>query len=366
MRIKHLFAQYARKNARKMPSILGLDIGSSAVKLLDFSMNNHLLRLESYAVEPLPEHSIVKRSIINHRRVGEAIQQAVIHSATTLNHAAIALANSSVVRKIITMPAALSEEEIESRILLEADQFIAFPLEDVALDFTVQGFNAENSDLIEVLLVVGRRDDVDAHVSAVEAGGLVCHTVDVVANALEKALGLISSQLPDAGFGKLIALLDAGATMTTLSVFHDMKLVYTREQVFGGRQLTEGIQAHFGLSFDEAELAKRQGGLPVSYRSEVLAPFNRELLTQVEQALQLFLASYSCNMIDQLVLIGGCSALSGIDVFIQQQTGIATCIANPFSAVAFASSLDTELLSVEASTLLLASGLALRELDYNG
>ncbi len=352
--------------ARKTPSILGLDIGSSAVKLLEFSMNNHLLRLESYAVAPLPEHSMVKRSVINHRLVGEAIQQAVLHSASTLSHAAVALADSLVVRKTITLPAALSEDEIESQILLEADQFIAFPLEDIALDFSVQGLNAENSDLVDVLLVASRRDDVDAHVSAVAAGGLMCSTVDIVANALEKALGLIASQLPDAGFGKWIAVLDAGATMTTLSVFHDMKLVYTREQVFGGRQLTEGIQAHFGLSFDDAEFAKRQGGLPMSYRSEVFAPFKRKLVTQVTQALQLFFASHSCNMIDQLVLIGGCSTIHEIDVLIQQQIGITTCIANPFSTMALASSVDTELLSAEASTLLLASGLALRELDFNG
>ena len=123
------------------------------------------------------------------------------------------------------------------------------------------GPSEQDPDKVEVLLAASRSDNVDVRVAACELGGLVPKVVDVEAFALENAYSLLAQDLPGGGVGQTIALVDIGATMTTLSVLHDGAIIYTREQAFGGKQLTEEVQRRYGLTYEEAGLAKRQGCL---------------------------------------------------------------------------------------------------------
>ena len=352
--------------ARKTSPILGLDIGSSCVKLLELSFVNHRLRLECYSIEPIPRNSSVNADIPNKQIVGQTLQQAVLRSGTLLNHAAVAISDSKVVSKIITMPAFLAEDEIESQIHLEADQFIAIPPEDISLDFEIQGVNSEEPDNVDVRIVVCRTADVHTFVSVLELADLNCELVDFESNALESATSLITNQLVDAGIRKLVAVIDIGASTTKLSVLHDMKMVYSREHTFGGRELSEKIQAYYGLDYKEAEFAKRQGGLPSTYKSEVLEPYKQQALSKIKQALQTFFSTCSFDSLDQLILTGGGTSIDGIDTFIKDNLDIETCIANPFLNIDISPQVDDELLLSDASSLLLASGLALRGFNVNG
>ena len=348
---------------RGQTTYLGLDISSSAVKLLELSEYENRFRVESFAVEPLPANSVVEKTIVDVESVGESIRRAIKKSGTTLSQVAVAVAGSAVITKIISMPAALDESELASQIELEADQYIPFPLEEVALDFDVVGETENHPELVDVLLAACRSETVDARVASVELGGLTAEIVDVEAYALENAMMLISSQLPDAGFGRTIAVADIGSTMTTLNVVHDHRIIYTREQVFGGKQLTEEIQRRYGLSYEEAGMAKRQGGLPDNYIPDVLEPFKEAIVQQVSRSLQFFFSSSRHNAIDHLVIAGGCASIPGTDEMIEQQVGIKTSIANPFASMTISPKVDTQALADDAPAMMIACGLALRSFD---
>ncbi|MDH3327085.1 MAG: pilus assembly protein PilM, partial [Gammaproteobacteria bacterium] len=196
--------------------MIGLDISSSAVKLLELSEQDNRFRVEAYAVEPIPPNSVVEKTITDIESVGETIRRAVRRSGTKTANAAVAAAGSAVITKTISMPASLDDDELASQIELEADQYIPYPIEEVALDFEVIGSTAGNPDMVDVLLAACRSENVDSRVAAVELGGLTAVIVDVEAYALENAVMLISSQLPEHGIDKTIAIVDIGATMTTL------------------------------------------------------------------------------------------------------------------------------------------------------
>ncbi|CBL45913.1 Type IV fimbrial biogenesis protein, involved in pilus assembly [gamma proteobacterium HdN1] len=341
---------------------LGIDISSSSVKLLELSRSGSRYRVESYAVESLPPNSVVEKNITDVQGVGEAITRVVSRSKTGLKAAAVAVSGSSVITKLIELDARLSEDEMESQIRVEADQYIPYPLDEVALDFEVVGPVEKNPERVEVLLVACRTENVEMRVDALDVANLVAKVVDVEAYAVERAFGVLASHI-DGGEDQTVAIVDVGSTMTTLSVLHDGRTIYTREQLFGGKQLTEEIQRRYGLSFDEAGLAKRKGGLPDDYESEVLHPFKEAVVQQVMRSLQFFYSSTQYNDVDHILLAGGTASIDGLAKMVQDKIGTTTTVANPFVDMSIASRVDAQQLSNDAPSLMIACGLALRSFD---
>jgi len=348
---------------KKSQPLLGIDISSTAVKLIELSSSGSRYRVESYAVEPLPPNSVVEKNITDVQAVGEAVSRVVKRSGTRVKNCAVAVAGSAVITKVIQMTASLSEEEMESQIEVEADQYIPYPLEEVSLDFEVLGSSAKNPDTVDVLLAASRSENVEMRVDAVAMGGLAAKVVDVEAYAMERAFRLIAEQMPDRGLDKTVAVVDVGATMTTLSVLHDQKIIYTREQIFGGKQLTEEIQRRYGLSFEEAGLAKKQGGLPDDYVPEVLEPFKEAMAQQVSRSLQFFFSSSQYNDVDYIVLAGGSASIEGIANLIQDKLGTPSMNANPFADMTLSSRVNAQALRNDAPALMIACGLAMRSFD---
>lgn len=341
-------------------NIIGLDISSTAAKLLELSRHGSRYRVEAYSVEPLPANSVVEKNITDVEAVGDAIRRAVKRSGTKTRTAAVAVPGSAVITKVIPMQADLSDEEMESQIALEADQYIPYSLDEVNLDFEVVGPSESDPDRVDVLLAASRSENVDARVAVANIGELNAKIVDVEAFALENAFGLIASELPGEGLGQTIALVDIGATMTTLSVLNDLKIIYTREQVFGGKQLTEEIQRRYGLTYEEAGLAKRQGGLPDNYGPEVLEPFKESMAQQVNRALQFFYSSSQYGQVDRIILAGGCASIEGADDVIAERAGVDVTIANPFANMALSPKVRAQALGNDAPSLMIACGLAMR------
>jgi len=348
---------------QKQPVVLGLDISSTAIKLLELGQSGDRMRVESYSVEPLPANSVIEKNIADVEAVGEAIKRAVKRSASRTKLAAVAVAGSAVITKIIAMPASLTEDEMEQQIELEADQYIPYPLEEVNLDFEVIGPSENDPERIDVLLAASRSENVDIRIAAIELAGLKAKIVDVEAYAMENAFSLLIPQLPEQGIDQTVAVIDIGATMTTLNVMHDRKTIYTREQVFGGKQLTEEIQRRYGLSYEEAGMAKRQGGLPDNYIPEVLEPFKDAMTQQVSRSLQFFYGSSQYNNVDHIVLAGGSAMIPGIDEMIANKLGVHTSVANPFTNMTLASRVKAQSLSNDAPALMIAAGLAMRSFD---
>jgi len=351
---------FSRKNA----PLLGLDISSSVVKLLELSRQGgrggSRYRVESYGVEILPPNVMVEGSVVDIEAVGQAIKKVVKKSGTKAKSAALAVSGSSVITKTISVAASLSDKELEAQIEMEADQHVPYPLEEVNLDFEVLGASEKNPQMVDVLLAACRSETVDERIAAVGLGGLECEIVDVEAYAMERTCQELAADWPNGGEGLTVALLDIGATTTTLNALHSNTTVYTREQNFGGRQLTEEIQRRYGLSFEEAGMAKRNGGLPDSYEAEVLDPFKEAVAQQVNRAVQFFLGATPYNHVDLVILAGGTSSIAGLDDLIQDRLGVDTIVANPFTNMSIGSRVNAEALSNDAPAMMIACGLALR------
>jgi type IV pilus assembly protein PilM len=347
----------------KLP-LLGIDISSSVVKVLELSYKAGKYTVEAYAVEPLPLNSVIEGRIENKDEVAEAIKRAVQRSGTKAKEAAVAVSANLAITKIISYPASLSKREIEDRIMMEAETLIPYPLDEVRLDFEVLGPSSTDVDVVNVLLAASRSENVDARTEVLEKAGLIPKLVDVEAYTMENAFSLISEQFINNGQGLTVAVADIGASMTTLHVLVDGKIVFTREQTFGGNILTEEIERHYGMSYQEAERAKKENNLPDDYGVKVLESFKRSMTTTVTRALQFFFsASAQYQSIDHVVLAGGCASIQGVDAMIAEETGTSTSIANPFSEMIIGRGVSSLALSNDSPSMLIACGLATRNFD---
>lgn len=346
----------------KNATVLGLDISSTSVKLLELSRQGASFRVEAYGVEPLPQNAVVEKNIADVEGVGEAIKRLITRVKPSVRQAAVAVAGSAVITKIIEMDAGLSDDAREEQIRLEADQYIPYPMDEVSLDFEVLEPLENNLARVLVLLAASRNENIELRVDALEIGGLVAKVVDVEAYAMERAFPLLGNAIVS-GLEGTVAIVDIGATMTTLNVINDFKIIYTREQLFGGRQLTEEIQRRYGLSFDEAGMAKRQGGLPDDYESELLRPFMEAVVQQVTRSLQFFFSSSAYHDVDHLVLAGGTASIPGLAEMIQEKLGTTVTVANPFVEMSLAPKVNASSIENDAPSLMIACGLALRSFD---
>jgi len=348
---------------KKGNTLLGVDISSTSVKLLELSRSGNRYKVEAYAVEPLPANAVVEKNIIELDGVGQALARVLAKAKVSTKSAAVAVAGSAVITKLIEMDAGLSDDELETQLTLEADQYIPYPLEEVAIDFEVQGASTRNPERVDVLLAACRKENVEVREAALGLAGLTAKVVDVEAYALERTYSLLKAQLGDQADDLTVALVDIGATMTTLSVLHNGRTLYTREQLFGGRQLTEEIQRRYGLSVEEAGLAKKRGGLPEDYSREVLQPFMDAVVQQVSRSLQFFFAAGQFNQVDIIMLAGGTASIPGLDQLVEQKIGTPTLIANPFADMALSSKVNAGALASDAPALMIACGLAMRSFD---
>ncbi|MEH6419307.1 pilus assembly protein PilM [Pseudomonas sp. CGJS7] len=347
---------------KSQPALVGVDISSTAVKLLQLSRVGNRYRVEHYAVEPLPPNAVVEKNIVEVEAVGEAIKRAVARSGTRVKHAAAAVAGSSVITRVIGMPGDLDEDELESQIELEAANYVPYPIDEVNHDFEVLGPMPGSPDMVQVLLAASRSENVEVRASALELGGLTPKVMDVEAFAIENAFALLADTLSSPRDG-LVALVDSGATMTTLNVLRNGRSLYHREQVFGGKQLTDEVMRRYGLSYEEAGLAKRQGGLPESYQAEVLEPFKEAMVQQVSRLLQFFYAGSEFNRVDQIVLAGGGASIPRIAEMVEEQLGVPTTVANPLAHMTLGPRVQAHALAQDAPALMIACGLALRSFD---
>ena len=341
--------------------LVGVDISSTTVKLLELSVKNGRYWVESYAVMPLPENSVVEKSILNPEAVADALERAVNLANPHTTHVAIAVPTSMVIHKIIEMDADMSDEEREVQIRMDAEQYIPFPLDEVSLDFEVLPDRLANPNRVNVLLVATRTENVDTRVEVLELAGLVAKVADVESYAMERAFSVFADTLPMGA--NTVGILDIGHTMTTLSVMQKGKIIYTREQVFGGRQLTQDIQSRYGLSFEEEKKKKKERTLPDDYDTEVLEPFLDAVVQQAARSLQFFFSSSQFNEIDHILLAGGNANIPGLAKLLQQKLGYRVTIANPFLQMGFSPQIDIKKIENDASSLMVACGLALRSFD---
>lgn len=344
--------------------LIGLDITTSSIKLIELSMSGGQYRVESYAAEATPPNSINEKAIVDANAVGDAIKRAVKRSGARVKEVAVAISGDAAITKVIQMPKTLTEAELEGQVEMQADQYIPFPMEEVSFDFEVIGPSEKDPDMLDVLLVATRTENVEQRISACTAAGLTPIIVDVEAFALENACKLLTHQMPDGGLDRMIAVADFGASSTTFSVLRDLKVIYTRDFAFGGQQLTEEIMRTYGLSMEEAGRAKKEGGLPSNYQTEVLDPFIDDMCQQVSRSLQFFLASGAGReQPEQIIICGGCANIPGAADVVTSRVGIPAEKGDPLGQMKISSKAKSQVVKKDATALLTACGLALRSFD---
>lgn len=347
----------------KTPPLLGMDISSTAVKMVELiDAGKEGLRLERYAIELLPRDAVVDGNIAEIEAVANCARRAFNRLDTRTRNVAMALPVSAVVTKKMYLPAGLSEHEMEAQVETEANQYIPFPLDEVNLDFQVLGPAPQSQDEVEVLLAASRKDKVEDRVAVAEAAGLRAVVMDVESFATQTAFELITEQSPDVA-QQPIAVFDIGAQLMRLHVMREGQIIYSREQPFGGNLLTQDIQNRFNLPADEAEIAKRNCALPAEYGPELLEPFKENLALEVSRALQFFYTSTQYNQVARLVLAGGCAALSGIAQAVFDRTQVETVVGNTFARMACSPKVRARNLAQDAPALFVACGLAMRRFD---
>ena len=346
---------------RTHPSMIGLDISSSSVKLVELGQDESgKYILERFASESFEKGWIADGQIEKFEEVADAVRRVVAKSGTKTRDVVMAMPQSSVITKKIILPAGLREDELEVQVESEANQYIPFSLDEVSLDFCVIGPSPTSVGDVEVLIAASRKDRVQDRQGLAEAAGLKPVVLDVESHASRLAMARIVRALPNEGRDSLVALFEIGADTTSLKVLLDDELLYDRDQAFGGSQLTQLISRQYGFSFEEAEQKKLVSDLPDDYQSQILAPFVDSLSQEIGRALQYFFTSTPHHKVHYVMLAGGTATLPGLKDRVTQLTGFASKVVNPFDNMALGPSVRESKLYREAPSYLTACGLAMR------
>jgi type IV pilus assembly protein PilM len=347
----------------KAPPLIGVDISSSFIKMVELVEAGKGYRVERYVVEPLPHDTISDGNIVNIEAAGEVMKRAHKLLGTRIKNIAMALPSAAVITKKVLLKANQREEDIEYQVQSEANQYIPFSLDEVNLDFQVIGPAPGSDEEVEVLIAASRKEKIEDRVAVAEAAGLKTIVMDVESYAALAAFDLIKGGTTGIEDKDVTAIVDIGAQTTRVTVMHEEQQVYSREQQFGGYQLTQDISRQFGMPIEEAEVAKKTGGLPENYGPNVLQPFNEKIALEISRALQFFFTSTQFSKVDHIVLSGGCANLEGLEEMVAQRTQAHTVVANPFANMALSSKIKPRQLKVDAPALMIACGLAMRRFD---
>lgn len=347
--------------SRQPAPMIGLDVSSSSVKLVELSRNKAGgLVLESCAMVSLERGWIADGNVEKFDEVAEALRRLIKKSGTKTKHVAMALPPSAVITKKIVLPGGMSDQELEQQVQTEANQYIPFPLDEVSLDFCVVGPSTSAKGDVEVLIAASRREKVQDIQGLAEAAGLIPVIVDVESYASRLAMRRLIDLLPNRGENHIVALFEVGALTTSMQVMRNDDVLYDRDQAFGGAQLTQLIVRQYGFSVEEAETKKRSGDLPDDYPVVVLRPFVESLVQEIGRALQFFFTSTTHNKVDLVMLAGGSASLQGLTAAVTKQTTFACAMADPFEGMILADGVGAKKVSREAPSYLTSCGLALR------
>lgn len=345
---------------RPAPNLVGVDIGSHSIKAVLLAKNGNTYKVEAVAVEPTPKGAVVDHEIQDIEPVGEALRRLVRRLPSKVQAAAMAVAGSSVMTKVIFMDASLSDDEMMSQIEVEAENLIPHPLDEINLDFERLRTNVNDPSRVDVLLSAARSESVEARVAAMEIASLDTKIMDIEAYALGRAVAESCRHNSEFAAAKLVGVLDVGARTTTLSVLEGGEVIYTREEAFGGEQLNHQVQSAYDMSADEAERIKVRNELPETAALDVIGPFQTELLQLLRRTLQLFYTSTGHDSLEGLLLTGGTANLDGLAQMLQTELDYPVEVANVFAGMKMGDDVNKRDKEKYGPALAVATGLALR------
>jgi type IV pilus assembly protein PilM len=345
---------------RKQKPVVGLDIGSSAVKAVELKPAGKSYKVVAFGVEPLPSDAIVDGAIIDGASVADAIRRLFETHAIKTREVAASLSGNAVIVKKITLPA-MTDAELAASITWEAEQYIPFDIQDVTLDYQVLNRPAKGAvaGTMDVLLVAAKKETIADYTSVIAQAGRVPAIVDVDAFALQNAYEANYEQR-DA----IVTLLNIGASATTINIVRGDQSLFTRDVPVGGNAYTEALQKDFQIPQESADLLKRgipADGLDPVQARPTLQMVTEALLLEVQKTLDFFRGTSGTDHIDLLLVTGGCAQVEGLVPALHERLGIPVEAFEPFKSIRFeADKFGLPSVAEAVATSAVAVGLALR------
>ena len=341
---------------RKPKSVVGLDIGSSAVKAVELRSSGKSFRVAAIATEPIPPESIVDGAIVDGGAVADAIRRLFMNPGFKTKDVAASLSGNAVIVKKISLPV-MTPQELAESIAWEAEQYIPFDIQDVNIDYQVIDAGTNGRSNMDVLLVAAKKDKIADYTNVITEAGRQAVVIDVDAFALQNAYEANYGDGPD-----VVVLLNAGASATNVNIIASGQSLFTRDVSIGGNAYTEAVQRELGLTFDVAELAKK--GVPADGHTfddvkPVLHAVTDNLLLEIQKTFDFFKATAASDRIDRIVLSGGASVVDGFAQSIAERFNIPVEQFDPFREVAVDGVPAGDIAEL-AATAGVAVGLALR------
>ena len=345
----------------KSKAVVGLDIGSSAVKAVELKAVGKGFKVVAFGIEAVPPDSIVDGAIIDGAAVADAIRRVFENKAFKTKEVAASLSGNAVIVKKINLPI-MTEAELSESIYWEAEQYIPFDIQDVNLDYQIlnAGTREESAGTMDVLLVAAKKEKIADYTGVISQAGRLPVIVDVDAFALQNAYEVNYGLEPDA----VVVLLNAGASAININIITGDQSVFTRDISMGGNSYTEAVQKELNLPFESAEAIKRGqpvDGVTFEEVQPVLHAMTENVLLEIQKTFDFFKATASSDRIDRIVVSGGASRVDGFIASLQERFNTAVEVFDPFKTISF----DPAKLGISdpdglSATAAVAVGLALR------
>ena len=321
----------------KQSATIGIDISSSSVKVVTLSQSSDGYTLTAFARAALPPGAVVEKEIKDCAVVINALKKAVLLSRTPGRYAAVALADSSVITRIITVEAGLPELEFEELVMLEAAKHIPYPLDEIHLDYHILANSNSHTSKENVLIAASRNESIDAYLEVIEGAGLTPVLVDLESFAMRKACRYF---IDDFEVVKTTAVIDIGTSRTVVMIYHDTMPVFTRTELFGSEFLT------------------RDSSMKVLQNA----------IRHMKRSLQFYASTPGAKTVEKIVLSGSAALLAGLDRLVKTELGLDMAIADPVAKLIIDPKIDIPKIDIQAlqqssAAIMIATGLAMRGFD---
>jgi type IV pilus assembly protein PilM len=338
--------------------LIGLDIGSSSIKAVEFDWGKKTPKLKHFGMIPLPPEAIVDGAFMDSASIVESIRSLVEGLRIKTKKVAVSISGHSVYIKTINVPT-MSEVQLEESIKWEAEQQIPFDIEDVNLDFQILDEQV-SPDQMPVLLVAAKKDMINDYTAVIEEAGLQPTIVDVDVFAIENAYNL-NFESPEE---EVVALVNIGASVMNINILKRGTSAFTRDISIGGRQITEEIQKRLKMTYEEAESLKvkgRDAGAQNPEVEKIIQGTAEQLATEIRRSLEFFAASSSGGEIKKIFLSGGCAKIQMLPGLIEERISMPVEVFNPFAKIDYNPEVfDPEYIKQVAPLAAVGVGLALR------
>lgn len=352
---------------RKKSEIIGLDIGSSSIKVIQLEDEDGQFRLTKFGMRTLEPEMIVDGTIMDSVRCVEALQGLLKDQAITAKDAVISLSGHSVIVKRVSLPQ-MTEDELAESIKWEAEQYIPFDINDVDIDFQILNsfVDPDGKPQIDVLLAAVKKDKLTEYTSLVIEAGLKPVIVDIDSFALENMYELNYAGKGESKEPETVALINIGASITNINILQKGMFAFMRDVSIGGNRYTESIQKELGLSYDDAEKAKRGEnveGADTFAIDTIIENVSTEIVSEITRSFGYFKTSSGSDNIDKLILSGGASRMKNLSTFLQEHLGIPIEMVNPFKHINVPPEMDSNFIAEAAPLAAVAVGLGIRRLN---